>query len=301
MVDRALYDEAIDAYAHQVANRSLALYRVGNITFPGLSDLDLLLVVNRPAGDNDQYFSVYERLPKRLHCLFLHEPFIVPSDTLSIIRRTSHTNRILIRGDDLLRCTEALSSPEERWCKLFESFCNYTVFVQRVEMQRAFSGRLMIAVANTMRYALRDFDQIANCNEAFSYVERIDGLRALVIMGRKQQMAMDQIWNEFLRSLTWLSDNIKLWLPLTPGESIKDFALQFLEGHRKLGTVNVEAIVARYREIATYYARLRRLNVSFGQLFYGAAYPKAQAFQQSIGAKALFRSYYRARRLLERM
>ena len=43
-VDRSLYQEAIDTYLELSHKHIAALYVFGNIRYPGLSDLDLLVV-----------------------------------------------------------------------------------------------------------------------------------------------------------------------------------------------------------------------------------------------------------------
>src|ERR1700730_1580989 len=75
-----MYDEAVALYAQKIATRITALYRVGAMTFPGLSDIDLLVVVPHSRNDNNQFFNVFYRLPSRFHQLFRHHPSILPAN-----------------------------------------------------------------------------------------------------------------------------------------------------------------------------------------------------------------------------
>ena len=86
---RGLYDEAISRYAAMVKGRAVGVHRVGNVRYPGLSDIDLLVVTEHEGVDNRYFFSALQRLPQRFHRLFLHEPFILPAWSLRVMRSTT--------------------------------------------------------------------------------------------------------------------------------------------------------------------------------------------------------------------
>jgi len=296
--DASLYDEAIREYAARITARSQATYLVGNIRFPGLSDIDMLVVTDVAASDNNQFFAPRQRLPKRFHRLFLHEPFIVPADMPHIIARTSHKKRRLLDGRDVLAKIEPLSTREERWCKLLESVCNYAAYIDRVNAAGYGSGRLMTAVVNTMRFTLQDYDYLHDTAMASSFEANVDSARERLIHGADNpQSVLLALWHDFCATFGWLRDSLKRALPLARNEEIVEFAIRFLKGQKIVDDLDSQALVGRYEEVTRYYERLRLLKLSFGQLFYGAAYKDIdRRYHQPMLPKIAYRLWYRGAR-----
>jgi hypothetical protein len=295
-VPRDMYDAAIALYADKVSSRTVALYTVGSVPFPGLSDIDVLLVPTAVMRDNGQFFSVINRLPLRYQRLFLHQPFVVPETALSVLRFTSHSKRTQITGTDVLSAIQPLLTKEERWCKLLESYCNFMTYIDQCQRRTFVSGRLAVAVASSMRYALRDYDAIFSTREAVGYSDDIDARRAaLSTRSRDDQAAVREIWNALLTKVQWLHATLVRKFALERGESPVQFAAGFLQGRRPFDNLDMPAIAARRAEIDFYNEELRRFRFPFGHLFFHAAYHSVQMFRQPRYERAMYSLWYRAR------
>jgi len=128
---RGLYEEAISRYAAIVKSRAVGVHRLGDVRYPGLCDIDLLVVVEHEGLDNRYFFSALRRLPQRFHRLFLHEPFVLPAWSLRVLRYTTHRARKLIAGRDVLKPYTSSDEPAERWCRMLASYCSCAGFVSR--------------------------------------------------------------------------------------------------------------------------------------------------------------------------
>ncbi len=176
--DQALYDEAAGHYAELVRARAKAVYRIGRTAYPGLSGIDLLVVTDRIGIDNRYYFSALNRLPRRYHPLFLHEPYILPAWSLRIAQHAPTGSRALLAGRDVLHSYVPSDSPDERWCRLLEAYCSYAAFVQRIRECGALKGRLTVSVAIEFRETLAQASRLFGPFETQGYSQEIDALLA---------------------------------------------------------------------------------------------------------------------------
>src|SRR5437588_7176865 len=117
-IDRSTYDEAIARYVGAVEDRAVAIYQVGNISHPGLSDIDLVDVFAKPAWVNNQFFSPSFRLTRTFRPLFHHGPRFIPMACMDALEYSScahaaapyrrgnadpyGSNRTLVSGIDVL-------------------------------------------------------------------------------------------------------------------------------------------------------------------------------------------------------
>jgi hypothetical protein len=175
--NHALYDEAVTRYAEMVRARAIAVYRLGHVRYPGLSDVDLLVVTNRTGFDNQYYFSALHRLPQKLAGLFLHEPFILPAWSLRVMQYTTHRDRSLLAGRDALHAYQPHESDDERWCRMLESYCAYTTFIARTKESEMLSARLAISAASAFRYVLADAAHLFAAFDVRTYGSEIDAIR----------------------------------------------------------------------------------------------------------------------------
>src|SRR6476646_9791357 len=96
-VDPSLYQEAIVAYLERSYKYIDALYAFGQVRYPGLSDLDLLVV------PKDSYLAplglhLRGRLPRRFDPIIEHDVFVVPTSQLAACRCGLHSQFCLIYG-----------------------------------------------------------------------------------------------------------------------------------------------------------------------------------------------------------
>lgn len=294
-----MYVKAIELYARLVASRALACYTVGSVPFPGLSDIDLLVVVRDARRDNAQFFSAIDRLPKIYRPLFLHNPFVLPATCVDVLRFTSHGKRTLESGTDVLVGIAPLASLEERWCKLFESYCNFAVYLAKCQTAPSGSARLAVAVASSMRYALSDLDAILGTDHAPPYARDIDERRGRFggDLDRNASLALEA-WTLLRDKFAWLEQTLGEMVPLRPAESLVAFADEFLRGNRTFGSLDTAAIARRRAAIDFYHDELHRLRFPYGHLFFFAAYHTAERrYYQSRPESMLLALLYRARKI----
>ncbi len=230
-IAKEVYDEAQEVYAKKVADRAIALYRVGNIDFPGLSDIDLLVVPADSHRDNSQFFSVFDRLPRRFHCVFRHPPTVLPQTALDVMQYTSHSQPLLIVGADVLKGRKLLTTREEHWCKILESYCNQDSYLSRCLSAGRTSGARAVAMSSSLRYPLRWVDAEVGTDHAVAYARDIDTRRtALFLNPGKDQALVHEIWALHVEKMRWLRDFIVERLPLKRDESVQRFSARFLRG-----------------------------------------------------------------------
>jgi hypothetical protein len=294
---RSAYDEATILYAEAVKHRADAIYRVGNVRFPGLSDLDLLVVVGKAREDNRYYFSPSYRLPERLQRIFLHEPLIVPASMPNILRYTSHRDAQLVSGEDILNGSLVVDCEEERWCRLLESACSYVSFAERTRERQYLSGRWAIATTSALRFFLADVDAVTGTAFAPSYAQQHDELRAHAFDGGDPTRAILQAWQLFSDVLQASGETLARALGIRY-ERVVEFAVAALSGQRAL-PVPASYVEERSKAIAAYHDELAKLRLPFGFLFFVAAYPNAvRPLALSKFTKYVSRNVYRVQRRL---
>jgi len=296
---RDAYDEAIAIYRRYVGTRVVALFRVGNISFPGLSDLDLLIILSESCVDNNQFFA-YERLPRRYHGLFLHQPFFVPSDMTAIIDYTTHSRRELVAGTDVLVDREPTQTLEARECRFLESFCHYRRYVDRVKERGFVSARMLIAVASAFRYSLADGPWPSSL-QAERYAERVDEIRgAYFAQGSDPESRLIEVWQLLCKTVDELEIRLNRELPLQPTETAAMFAQAFVAGQRELPGLRRQLVLERRAAIDAYHQRLKQLRLSYGHIFYVAAYAGTlDGYRQSTGLRRLLQARYKPQHVFD--
>ncbi len=267
---RSMYEEATGAYTALVRSRARAIYQVGNVRFPGLSDIDLLVVPERPAGDNQYFFSAFHRVPKRFLRLFLHEPFVVPPSALAVMRHTTHAKPKLLHGEDVLAAYRPDENDNERACRLLESFCSYERFTLRSRESGTLNGRWAMAIMSAFRFLLADFDAVFGAASAAVYGERIDALRADAF-DRGVQAAVESAWDTFGEHFDVVASALAEELDCRL-EPIAPVARDILRGIRPFRTLSPNYLAARHAAIEHYHDELERFGFPFGHLFAVAAY-----------------------------
>lgn len=297
-VERALYDDAMHEYAAKVAGRADAVYATGNINYPGLSDLDLLVVTSSKRADNPQYFSAMHRLPHVYGPILLHDPLVVPAQHKQVLRYTTHRNIRLIAGRDVLRGVAFLDTPEERWCRLLESYCTYAAFVASVESTQTCRGRRLIAKTSSLRFSLREMDALHGTQYAEPYGRRLDELRFTYYF-RDPVETLGEAWKIFRDAYQTLTAWLESELGLCPGEKVDDFARRFFSGNARFDVVSAGYVQQRSAEIDAYHEGLARLQIPFGQMFFWEAHGvRGRMFRQRRLQNTVYRIKYKIERML---
>lgn len=291
---RQSYQDAIDCYARKVAPRARAVYLVGNVGFPGLSDIDVLIVMDQSRPDNNQFFSPFRRLPSRYSRLFLHGPFVAPSDMLDVIYHTSHSKRRLLAGADIIGARQPQNTIEEAACRLSESYLNFLRFTRNVLHRKAVSSRLLIAVASSLRYALSDLDMLQHSSHAADYETYIDGVRGAIVDGEGSPQLAPEVWERFCSEVAGLKHPLCRLLRVAGEADGQEAVKAFLNGDSVPPMFDACALAARRSIVRAYHIRLNELQLSYGFLFATAAYADSlNIYRQNTvtkyGAELLYR------------
>lgn len=292
------YDEAIARYVQLVQSRSIAIYRVGNIRFPGLSDIDLLVVSDRCSLDNRFFYSALQRMPRRLLPLFLHDPFILPAWSLRVMRHTTHGSPELLAGRSVLGGYAPSNEPEERWCRLLEGYCASASFVQRTRQSGTLRGRMTVAVASAFRFQLAEVREVLGYDER-GYAARIDDLRGGFFDRANPEDGVRDAWTMFGAEFERLDASLRSHLQLDAQDDLPARARALLRGDRESGFFDREYAFRRAQAVDGYHQDLASMGFPYGHLFFIAAHPGAVHTHADSLVNGVVRNLYRVRRRLE--
>lgn len=297
---RSDYDEALTRYADLVKSRAIAVYRVGNVRYPGLSDIDLLVVTDRCGIDNQYFFSAMQRMPRRYLPLFLHEPFILPAWSLRVMRYTTHHAPALLAGRDVLHRFLPADEPDERWCRLLEGYCTYASFDARARQSGTLKGRMTIAVASAFRFQIADARALLDCEDLAGYPDEMDALRAGFFERQKPEDAVLDAWEQFAGAFAVLDERLRARLGVAKSQDLSEAARKLLRGEAPTTLFDGEYAFRRAQAIDGYHHDLAAMGFPYGHLFFIAAHPGAvRAASQPSLMNGMVRNLYRVRRRLE--
>lgn len=297
--NHALYDEAFTQYADLVRSRAIAVYKVGNVRYPGLSDIDLLVVTDRTNIDNRYFFSAMQRMPRRFLPLFLHEPFVLPAWSLRVMQHTTHATPALLAGRDVLHAYPPSSDPAERWCRMLESYCSYSRFARSTRETETLRGRLTVAVASAFRYLLADASVLFEGVDGESYARGIDEIRAGFFEREDPASGVHEAWNFFAGHFDRVDAILREWLGTADANNALAKAQALLRGDEESEAFDREYAFRRARDIDGYHQELASMGFPYGHLFFVAAHPGAvRTLPDAPVVNNLVRNFYRVRRRL---
>lgn len=286
-IEPELYDEAVALYASCVAPRVLALYHVGNVRFPGLSDVDLVAVVERKAWDNDRFFSPFRRLPRRYHAVFRHSPQIVPAKAMNAVRVASASHvaasgpddipegfgskRRLIAGTDVLGDRVALLSPEWLRCAVAEALVTFRRAHDRLNAQPSMSVRALAARAVTLRYPTKHVGRLTGTDAFDDYARDVDRWRAILVDAYSSQsdrcVAAREMHAAFTAAVDEFERLTRALLMIPADKETTAAARAMLAGFAPMPGVSSAYIAARLRIMGQYIESLRELGFATGCIF----------------------------------
>jgi hypothetical protein len=297
--NQALYDEAMTRYAAMVRPRAISVYLLGHVRYPGLSDIELLVVTNRTGFDNQYYFSALQRLPQRYCALFAHEPFILPAWSLRVMQYTTHRDRALLAGRDALHAYAPNDSSDERWCRMLESYCAYAAFIARTKESQMLTTRLVMSAASAFRYVLEDATQLVAPFDAPGYGSEIDAIRTRFFARENREADVLEVWNLLLDRFERFDAALKDWFEVRDATGAAAKARALLRGEEPCAAFDREYAFRRAREIDGYFQELASLGFPYGHLFHSAAHPTGiRQPNDTPVVTNLVRNLYRVRRRL---
>jgi hypothetical protein len=290
-----LYEEAARRYAAAVKSRAFAVYRSGDARYPALSGLELIVVTEHLGVDNRFFFSALQRLPQRYHRLFLHEPFILPAWSLRVMRYTSHSARTLVAGREVLSAYQPSSEPDERWCRVLESYCAFAGFVEKTLRICQLEGRHTIAVASALQRLTSDLAAVLPAAADGEYVSRIERIHRTFFDDDPVERVRET-WTLFANAFGRFDAVLRAHLNATTMEDASSIARARLRGEEACADVDRGYAFRRARDIGGYHQELVSLGFPFGRLFFAPAYPQTPDFAGVPIVETLLHNLYRVRR-----
>jgi hypothetical protein len=297
----SFYGETLAAYVALAAPRARAIYQVGHVRADGLSDLDLIVVPGAPRWDDAQFYSAKLRLP-RARRLFPHDVRPLPFAARDAIRFTTHADRRLVFGEDVLAGIERSAAREHAWPLLLEGFLKYARFAADCARERSVRAERLVTKATSLAYTLALFDDVSGERSAPPYAAASLALRGrLGLAGGARPQLLAALWELFATQFAALERELAKRLPCAPGEPIAEFARAFLRGERVIPGLRESRLLERRSAIAQYHAELENAGLLMGSLFAKGAYESARDALRPSRAKwlaaALAKGAYRARAL----
>jgi hypothetical protein len=130
-IDRSFYESQIEAYTSRVINIPgvRSVYQMGNIKAPGLSDIDIIVVVN---DDFDKVFSHKLSTSGLDQRVFLHGPIVIPKFLAASIQHIFYTSKLKHKyGEQCLQKWDNLNIEDKK----FLSVCYIIDFIESRFMQ----------------------------------------------------------------------------------------------------------------------------------------------------------------------
>ena len=298
----ALYAEAASRYAALVKSRAVAVYALGRVRYPGLSEARLLVVTDHVGVDNRFFFSALQRLPERFQRLFLREPFVLPGWSLRVMRYTRHYDRQLLAGRNVLRAYTPSDERDEQWCRLLESYCAYAAFAEKTRRSQLLPGRETLATASALRSLRTEAACIAPEAADENYVNAVEAIRRTFFdeQGDPVERVRDA-WELFAAGFDRFDRAMRERLGAQTADQALAAARARLCGDEACADFDRDYAFSRSRDIAGYHHELASLRFPFGDLFPPAAHP--QAVRTPAAAPLLDRllrnAYFVHRRIME--
>ncbi len=181
------YDGTRDRYLAlaQQENAVLGVYQYGNITYPGLSDLDLVLCLSETAEPIESARLAVTALSPLDQDIMLHSPAVVPVSQIPYLHELlTDSSFQKVWGDhDLLTDSSVAGAPTNTYAKaakLFEKLFSYRIWISEVLSQRVLDARWAIPTLKSVAYSCALMGMISGdtLDWASDYQSAIQELRA---------------------------------------------------------------------------------------------------------------------------
>ena len=297
-VERSLYQEAIDTYLELSHRRIEALYAFGTTHYPGLSDLDLLVV------PTDGYLDPLNlhlrgRLPARFDAIIEHEVFVVPQSQLQACRyvEPGPEGFRLVYGADVLSAITRETSLTTGLCETVEFVHNKLVFLSNLRRKGVLDARSCIRVFNSHRYTVRRLVGLGLMEED-GYAAAADALRTQLAAAATADLVR-QMYRLFETAVTASARALQSHLDLDPSSVGQVAAVSQGRATLPFAGFRVRDASERGEVLAAYLQELVRRNYWYGFPFLTRLFPPPR--RNSPLERGLYRAFRsgarRARRL----
>jgi hypothetical protein len=295
-VDPTLYQEAIEAYLERSHRHIEALYTFGTTHYPGLSDLDILVV---PKGDYlaPLHLHLKGRLPRRFDAIIEHEAFIVPRSQTRACRYLGWADLRLAHGPDVLGGVVTDISRTAILCETLEFVHNKLVFLANLRRTGLLNAASCIRLFNSQRYNVRRLAQLGLAQEN-GYGDTIDMLRTQLLVSPSEDLVVE-MYRTFEKAMTACARALQSRFDLdlsSPGQ-----VAAVTQGRVAVPFEGYRLADARERaaDLASYLQELVRRNYWYGFPFLTRLFPAP--VRNSALEQALYRSLRSGARRLRRL
>jgi len=153
--NKELYWSYIKLYLKKITKLTKAIYILGNIRYPGISDIDLLIIPIEDKSFLPQRLNIFSRLKNDkyiIRYLFLHQPFIVFEKHKFVISYTYHINKQLIWGDDILSDVIILDNVYNKELLVLEFLLAYKRWLRDIFITKKVNIRYALTVISSFRF-----------------------------------------------------------------------------------------------------------------------------------------------------
>jgi hypothetical protein len=316
--DLESYEEAVRCYCEATSGRTAAVYQVGNVKYPGLSDIDLVVVVDRPVWDNNQYFSPFVRLRSKHRRLFHHDPRMVPIPVIDAISLSScghapvagptdapqdrfGSRRRLIRGADVLGARTPLSD-SENWprCRVLETAFLYRRALDAFDAESSIDVTHVVSRAASLRHPMRHLDDLLGRAQDESYGVALDERRVTLlddaVPDESKERAAAEVMELFRDACARFEAGVRTLFDIDPDADIATTAAELLSGRIPVKGIDPAYMAARHKWLEAYHAVLRDYRFSSGSIFAIKPYDgRYRAYRQPIAERIVAGIAYRLR------
>ncbi|MGH9508345.1 MAG: hypothetical protein ACRD2Q_06345 [Terriglobales bacterium] len=269
-VDRQFYQDAIEAYLAGARDYARSVYLAGNIRFPGLSDLDLL-VVPEPRYLAPLHLRLRGRVPERFHAIVEHDPFIVPEVYLPVIRYAFISNLTWLHGEKLPEPLPHDASPASNLACAIEHLYNLDRFLQQQRTQPVLDATSANRICNSLRFTLQRLQALGLWEDASQYGARMDEQRAQLLETRAEACALS-LFETFAENLVAAMDRLHRLLDTDVRSPAQIEAFYQRETYPIPGLRQTD-LRLRQQAIRQYLAGLAARNFSYGTIFHLGLHP----------------------------
>ncbi|HXG25196.1 MAG TPA: hypothetical protein VNJ09_11615 [Chthonomonadales bacterium] len=265
-VSASLYEEAVAIYLANAGRYIESCYWIGNTNFPGLSDLDLV-VIPRDRWLAPQHLAIKRALPPQYHRIVLHDPYILPKSHLQVYRYASFGKGKLVYGPPLLANITEEDTKATHLCNQLESLYRKYHYLRYCKQRPSLNALLWIAVGSALRFPLQS---MVACNllPPCSYEEykvTYDQMRARYLEAPCEKRFW-QMFHYFETNLERVLDKVyeELDIDIRQVNSLHEFYSR--ESYSLPGLCR-EEILQREAAVWDYLRALRSRHFGYGSLF----------------------------------
>lgn len=262
--DKNIYELCTLYYLSTSKKYIETLYTVGNVNYPGISDLDLIVIpkMNYLAPIN---LEIFKQTPKIFRHIIHHNPFIVPLSSLKAWKYSPLNKPNLIFGYDFLREINKDNSDSNKIALLLEHLYSYLQYYDKTYKASSINARLSVPIYSSFRFTINYMYELNIINNN-NYGRNFDYLRDALLNRSSANiiLKMRELFNdEVLQS-------VKIILKYFNIENLSKSSISsIINGDNTSVQVIIDKALLAHRqnEIKDY-----MLQLTCGKFFYGSMF-----------------------------